>query len=149
MAKNRFNWAHLITNTELAEWGRTEVRKALMPELRKRACTSRASATRSSRLFLRRDTRSRTRILRHGADGKREVKNDGRGCLCISNAEVGRVMAENMSGFLKRIPRSKSSTSGPTTRVPGVCARSARRSRVSRRTSADPTRRPRGPTCGS
>ena len=106
VAKNRLNWVHLITNTDLSIWETEEVRDVLMPQIRKRGLHVQGIGH-SFFAYI--------PIEKYGAehpeyfaviDGERAVdpKKHARGGLCVSNPEVVKLMAANMSAFLKQNP---------------------------------------------
>ena len=102
MAKNRFNWAHLITNTEIEEWQTQEVRKSLMPQLLKRGLHIQALGHSFGAFFPAEYNKEHPEYFSLGPDG---VRNTGsRGALCLSNPEVVRVMSENIHKFLAANP---------------------------------------------
>jgi hypothetical protein len=105
MAKNRFNWAHLITNTEFkAEWDRNEVRKVLLPALRKRGIHVQGIGH-SFFAYIppEKYAAEHPEYFAMGPDGKRQVQA-GRGGLCVSNPDVVKLMAANMDQFLRENP---------------------------------------------
>lgn len=100
MAKNRFNWVHLITNTDLAEWDRQRVREVLLPQLRKRGLHVQGIGH-SFFAFLPPEKYAAAHPEYFAeVNGKRQTQ-DGRGGLCVSNPEVAEVMAANMDRFLR------------------------------------------------
>ncbi len=107
MAKNRLNWVHLITNTELSEWEKQEVADVLLPAIRKRGMELQCIGH-SFFAYIPPEQYAETNpeYFAMGPDGKRQIQA-GRGGLCVSNPDVVRVMAENMDRFLSENPEIK------------------------------------------
>ena len=104
MAKNRFNWIHLITNTDLSIWQKEKVREVLIPEIRKRGLHLQGighsffAYVPPARYFA--EHPEYFALI----EGQRRAEH-GRGpSLCTSNENVVSLMAENMNAFLEANP---------------------------------------------
>jgi hypothetical protein len=105
MAKNRFNWSHLITNTEFEkEWQKQDVRDALIPALRKRGIHLQGIGH-SFFAYIppEKYAGEHPEYFAMDASGRR-LTEAGRGGLCVSNPDVVKLMAANMDRFLNENP---------------------------------------------
>ena len=104
LAKNRLNWVHLITNTDLSVWEKEQVREVLMPEIRKRGIHVQGIG--HSFYAYVPPKKYQAQHLEYFAmmDGERRTEHRRGATLCVSNPEVVRVMTENMSAFLRENP---------------------------------------------
>jgi hypothetical protein len=104
LAKNRLNWVHLITNTDLSIWEKEEVRKVLMPEIRKRGIHVEGIGHSFYAYVPPKKYFAEHPEYFAMMDGKRADTHPRGATLCVSNPEVVKLMAENMSAFLRENP---------------------------------------------
>jgi len=104
LAKNRLNWVHLITNTDLSIWEKQQVREVLMPAIRKRGIRVQGIGH-SFYAYIHPDQYAGKHPEYFAMmDGKRAATHARGATLCVSNPAVAPLMARNMGRFLRENP---------------------------------------------